>query len=299
MDLFLQILGYVSGPLIGAIIGYFTNYIAVKMLFRPYYPKRIGKWQIPFTPGIIPKRQKALAKAIGKAVGENLLTGDDLKAAFVGERAERSVAALAVRTVREKGDETANRAAESMLGAEAWQADKEKFAHYLTDRLVETAQDMHVGKLVAEEGAKVLAQKKASLGMLALLLSDGALRSVLDAAAGKIDEYIATEGKEKAYPVVLKKVEELSAKPVSEWSASISDEAISAFAVGAYRAVAGKIGDVFKEIDIASVVEEKVAAMNVKELEQLCLSVMKKELSAIVNLGALIGFLLGIVNIFI
>ena len=299
MDLFWQILGYVSGPIIGAIIGYFTNYIAVKMLFRPYYPKRIGKWQLPFTPGIIPKRQKALAKAIGKAVGENLLTGDDLKAAFVSEKAEQSVAALAVRTVREKGDETANRAAESLLGAEAWQEDKEKFARYLTDRLVETAQDMHIGRIVAEEGAKAFAQKKSSLGMIALLLSDGALRSVLDAAADKIDEYIATEGREKAYPVVLKKIEELSDKPVSDWSASISDEAISAFAVGAYRAVAGKLGDVLKEIDVASVVEEKVAAMNVKELEQLCLSVMKKELSAIVNLGALIGFLLGIVNIFI
>ena len=279
MDLFWQILGYVSGPIIGAIIGYFTNYIAVKMLFRPYYPKRIGKWQLPFTPGIIPKRQKALAKA--------------------SEQAEQSVAALAVRTVREKGDETANRAAESLLGAEAWQEDKEKFARYLTDRLVETAQDMRIGRIVAEEGAKAFAQKKSSLGMIALLLSDGALRSVLDAAADKIDEYIATEGREKAYPVVLKKIEELSDKPVSDWSASISDEAISAFAVGAYRAVAGKLGDVLKEIDVASVVEEKVAAMNVKELEQLCLSVMKKELSAIVNLGALIGFLLGIVNIFI
>ena len=39
METFLLILKYISGPLVGAVIGYFTNYLAVKMLFRPYYPK--------------------------------------------------------------------------------------------------------------------------------------------------------------------------------------------------------------------------------------------------------------------
>ena len=69
METFLIILKYVGAPLLGAIIGCFTNCLAVKMLFRPYYPKRIGKWQLPFTPGIIPKRKGALAKAVGRAVG--------------------------------------------------------------------------------------------------------------------------------------------------------------------------------------------------------------------------------------
>ena len=38
--------------------------------------------------------------------------------------------------------------------------------------------------------------------------------------------------------------------------------------------------------------------MDVLEIEELVLSVMKKELDTIVNLGALIGFVIGIVNIF-
>ena len=69
METFLLILKYVGGPLLGAAIGYFTNWLAVRMLFRPYYPKKLGKWRLPFTPGIIPKRKGALAKAVGKAVG--------------------------------------------------------------------------------------------------------------------------------------------------------------------------------------------------------------------------------------
>ena len=44
--------------LLGSIIGYFTNSLAIKMLFRPHKAIFIGKHQLPFTPGIIPKNQK-------------------------------------------------------------------------------------------------------------------------------------------------------------------------------------------------------------------------------------------------
>lgn len=39
----MQIVAMLSGPVIGAVIGYFTNYIAVKMLFHPRNPVKIGK----------------------------------------------------------------------------------------------------------------------------------------------------------------------------------------------------------------------------------------------------------------
>ena len=56
--------------LISAVIGYCTNYIAVKMLFRPRTEKHIFGKRIPFTPGIIPKNKPRLARALGAAVGE-------------------------------------------------------------------------------------------------------------------------------------------------------------------------------------------------------------------------------------
>ena len=68
-----------AGPLIGAVIGYCTNYIAVKMLFRPLHPVKVGNWTLPFTPGIIPRGKARLAKALGNAVGEHLLTKEDLE----------------------------------------------------------------------------------------------------------------------------------------------------------------------------------------------------------------------------
>ena len=72
----MEILSMLSGPAVGAVIGYFTNYVEVKMLFHPKNPIKIGGYTLPFTPGMIPKRKKDLAKAIGRAVeyelfGEN------------------------------------------------------------------------------------------------------------------------------------------------------------------------------------------------------------------------------------
>ena len=59
------------------------------------------------------------------------------------------------------------------------------------------------------------------------------------------------------------------------------------------------IGEASAAFDVSAEVEKKISSMDVKELEKLCLSVMKKELNAITWLGGLIGFVLGLVNIFL
>ena len=63
----------------GAVVGYFTNDIAIKMLFRPYTAKFIGKYQIPFTPGLIPSNQERLATRISDTIMGSLLTPDELQ----------------------------------------------------------------------------------------------------------------------------------------------------------------------------------------------------------------------------
>lgn len=66
-------------PVVGGIIGYFTNDIAIKMLFRPYRAYYLGKWQVPFTPGLIPSNQERLAKRISDAIMGSLLTPEELQ----------------------------------------------------------------------------------------------------------------------------------------------------------------------------------------------------------------------------
>ncbi|MYL18363.1 DUF445 family protein [Halobacillus litoralis] len=64
---------------IGALIGGVTNSLAIKMLFRPYRAIYIGKFRVPFTPGLIPKRQNELARQLGKMVVNHLLTPEGIR----------------------------------------------------------------------------------------------------------------------------------------------------------------------------------------------------------------------------
>lgn len=65
---------WIIPPLMGAIIGYFTNWLAIKMLFRPLREIRIAGIKIPFTPGILPRERKRLAESLGDTVAQELLT---------------------------------------------------------------------------------------------------------------------------------------------------------------------------------------------------------------------------------
>ncbi|MGM0846364.1 MAG: DUF445 domain-containing protein [Bacillota bacterium] len=64
---------------IGAAIGGMTNSLAIKMLFRPYKPIYIGKWKVPFTPGLIPKRRSEMAAQMGDMVVHHLITPESIQ----------------------------------------------------------------------------------------------------------------------------------------------------------------------------------------------------------------------------
>ncbi len=70
---------YLAPPVAGAVVGYFTNDVAIKMLFRPYTAKYVGKYQVPFTPGLIPSNQGRLATRISDTIMGSLLTPSELQ----------------------------------------------------------------------------------------------------------------------------------------------------------------------------------------------------------------------------
>ncbi len=63
-------------PFIAALIGWFTNYLAVKMLFHPKEPVKV--LFVTFH-GLFPKRQRHIAEKIGKLVADELLSFDDIR----------------------------------------------------------------------------------------------------------------------------------------------------------------------------------------------------------------------------
>jgi uncharacterized membrane protein YheB (UPF0754 family) len=67
-------------PLIGALIGWFTNYLAVKMIFRPAEPIRVFPGLT--LQGLIPKRRQELAHKIAETVEQELLGHQDIRGAL-------------------------------------------------------------------------------------------------------------------------------------------------------------------------------------------------------------------------
>ena len=70
------LLQFILIPLISAFIGWFTNWIAIKMLFHPKEPKRI--LGITFH-GIFPKRQRSFAEKLGKMISAEFLSYEDIE----------------------------------------------------------------------------------------------------------------------------------------------------------------------------------------------------------------------------
>ena len=176
-----MLLGRISGPIIGAIIGYCTNYIAVKMLFYPR--KEICLWghKLPFTPGAIPKGKDRLAKAIGGVVSGTLLTEQDIKDKLLSPQMEELVG--------DKVMEVLSADLRSLIGKvisteEEYGDFKEKLASGLTERVTEAVQNMNLPEVITKEGGRIIKEKTDGT-MLALFVSDELIASVLQPVGGE------------------------------------------------------------------------------------------------------------------
>ena len=113
-NVFMNILHYIAGPVLGAVIGYITNYIAIRMLFQPYEAKYILGHKLPFTPGIIPRRKDAFAEALGQAVFEKFFNWDDLELVFLSDSFCDRVCSQIIESLKTKTNTDAKKALDDM-----------------------------------------------------------------------------------------------------------------------------------------------------------------------------------------
>jgi uncharacterized membrane protein YheB (UPF0754 family) len=82
---------FVSIPVVSALIGYVTNYIAVRMLFRPHHPKRFLGITLH---GLVPRRQKEIAASLGAMIEKNLFSHADVQQALSSKETADEAAAF-------------------------------------------------------------------------------------------------------------------------------------------------------------------------------------------------------------
>jgi uncharacterized membrane protein YheB (UPF0754 family) len=116
---------------IGGIIGGFTNFLAIKMLFRPYRAYYIGKWRVPFTPGLIPKRRDELAKQLGKMVVTHLLTPESLQKKLTQQEFVQEITIIAQNEISKVLE--SDKSLENVLEQFQFNEGKTKLKHKLND----------------------------------------------------------------------------------------------------------------------------------------------------------------------
>ncbi|MBQ2773823.1 MAG: DUF445 family protein [Clostridia bacterium] len=288
MEDFLKIVSVLAGPVVGAIIGIFTNYIAVKMLFRPYREKHIGKFKVPFTPGIIPRRQPALAAALGRMVSEKLVREEDLKRALLSDELTNTVvnSILSLPPLRESG---------KLLVGETYDVQRDKLLTLLVDKIVTGIAGLDLAEILKREGAGIAAGISQKNPLIGMFLNEGTISAVATPLSDRILAFLEGDGKLKLREILDGEAAKLEEKPIGEMFGNRED--LQPLLASVYRRLVSEHADsIAARFHIADIVEERVRAMPPEDLEKLILSVMKKELNDVIRLGAVIGFIMGIVT---
>lgn len=313
---------YIIPPLVGSIIGYITNDLAIRMLFRPHTVKYVFGMHVPFTPGIIPKEKGRIAKAIGQVISENLMNqevlglyllsdtmigklrlgvdgfietqkgNEETLRQFIGHYlSEKEINGMATNVNANLSGQIKSKLTDNALGDRVAHLAIEHVFENLSsgndpDELLDTVIGMPkaIGKKILRTILATLqdpAERMLSRNINEILKNNGEeivsnligteINSFLDAPVKKL-----LEGKDEQLAKVTDKVEELYRTLITE-----------------------HLPRILETLDISKIVTDRINEMDVAETEKLILQVMKKELKAIVWLGAGLGFLMGWVNVII
>ncbi|MDO4169153.1 MAG: DUF445 family protein [Lachnospiraceae bacterium] len=296
-------LSMLAGPIVGAIIGYFTNSIAVHMLFRPLHAIKIGNFTLPFTPGLIPKGQSRLAKAIGTTVGEQLLTEDVLIENLLSDDMKNKVSEGVREFVEDQSTNTdsLHEVLCQYMASEKIDEKKDDIDNMIVDTIEKYLKVMNLGNVVSDEVLKAVNQYIKGT-FLAMMVNDDILRPIANKIEEKVNEYVENDGMLFIASAIDKETDILLHQPIAVYGEKALEEkeTIQKIVISSYEAfVRNKMQQFLQQINISKIVEDKINEMDVAELEKLVLSIMKKELNAVINLGAVIGFVIGIINVFI
>ena len=294
---------YIATPVIGAIIGYVTNWIAVKMLFRPRQEIRIFGKRLPFTPGVIPRGQGRLARAVGEVVETQLLTPEFMGEKLLSKESEEEFKCHVQDWVnaQKNSEESLRLTVTNIVTEEKVDDFIASVEEDLTDFLSEKVIEMEPGKLIVDKVMKE-AQSRLAESMFGMMLGGSFLEKIGTQLQEGIDSYIAENARGYIEKEVMAESLKLQEKPMSEVADILEQKGIydPEFLWGLYkRIIEEKLGKLLSSLKLSAVVEERINAMKVEEVEELVLSIMNKELGAIVNLGAVIGLILGLINVVI
>ncbi len=293
----MQLLNIIAAPLVGGIVGYVTNYIAIKMLFRPAKPVMIGRFRVPFTPGIVPKRKDKLAEILGRSIVEKFFNADDLEIVFMSDDLKNAFADSLMDLINDPATTLC------FLKKESGEHDPilEKAKDELCIRIQAALLRADLPERIIREGRKNTHKRSGASSLKKALLSE-TVSTISQPLSERIENYIVERGRLIIRPVIDEEFEALSCEPVSNiLSEIIPDKAQQRQRIlHIYESfMCTHVRSIVESIDVGGMITEKIKQMQPEDVESLVVSVVSRELKYVVLFGALIGMLIGTINIFI
>lgn len=289
----------IAAPFVGGIIGLITNGLAIRMLFRPHNEIKIGKFRIPFTPGLIPKEKGRIATSIGRAVGNELLDKKTIIKALCSEEMKKAFYQKFDLTTRNMKD--SQKLLKEYLKEKGFQESIEKIEGdiskkagiFLADKMVEENVSMDLLDYAMEEITS-------NLNPMIMAIAGGAIETAKIPISVKIDNMILEKCPKYIEKYIDSSFENWMEKPINEIIILVEEKfpKLKDQIWKIYETfVEKKAGDFIEQIDIPKVIEEKIKELDIMELENMIMDISKKELNALVWLGGFLGMLMGFVNL--
>ena len=298
-------LSYLIGPVVGAFVGYITNDVAIRLLFKPYYPKYIFGIKIPFTPGLIPKERGRIAEAVGTSISENLMNKEVLEKNLlsedmftkIGDGYDTFIAKQRVNT------ETLRTFLSHFLSAEDLSKIQSDAGGELAAQIHSRLADSNLGTMLAHAAVEHAISKMENC-LLGIAFNAEQFLILLQEPAEHllskhINQIIHNNSKEIVTNLIGQESDKLLDTRVCELLHGHDEQLaqLRTIMLDGYRQVISiHLPKILSTIDISRVIRDRINEMDIEEGERIILDVMDKELRAIVWLGALLGGIIGAVN---
>ncbi|MDR0513324.1 MAG: DUF445 family protein [Treponema sp.] len=290
---------WILPPLIGAFIGYVTNLVAIKMLFRPLQAVHIFGIHLPFTPGILPKERGKLAENIGDMVERELLTAGVLR--------ER----LAKPKVRENIQTAISAYTDTLVSRPLsyWLSEDRSplpVSGLLKDFVNSEVFNSFLEEVIKEWAAKKMPSSRSSDDPFSLWLKSRArdVSSIFIPAARDIIKSSIFSEIKKSHPGevslykqslenIVKKYPGITLREFLSMSNAKKDETDSFLAHKTQKTLNDNIEHALASVNIKALVSDRINSLDMIKVEKIVLGVMAGQLKWINFFGAVLGALIG------
>lgn len=295
-------LSYLIGPLSGSVIGYFTNWLAIKMMFRPHKAKYIFGIHVPFTPGLIPKERGRLAEAVGSSISENLMNREVLEKNLlsddmlikIGEGYDTFITKQMVNT------ETLRTFLGHFLSKDDLDKIQSDTGHELALQIHSRLADSNLGTMLAHAAVEHAISKMEN-SLLGIAFNAEQFLILLQEPAEHllskhINQIISNNSEEIITNLIAQESDKLLDTPVCDLLRGHDDqlEQLRIILLDSYQQVISiHLPKILSTIDISRIIRDRINELDIEEGEKIIFAVMDKELRAIVWLGALLGCIIG------